>query len=141
MLDKNTFTVNSTAFRFNSNDNDRYAIDLSGKRIVPILDVAIGLERKNISARLDAITNNVAVKNVDGSIYIGRVWPGYSLFPDFEKQSTRAFWNNYTANFMRQFNISAFWLDMNEFANFCHGICEGKRQTGSLLYVSLTSFE
>jgi alpha-glucosidase len=30
------------------------------------------------------------VKNPDGSVYSGRVWPGPSVFPDFTRQQTRA---------------------------------------------------
>ena len=32
------------------------------------------------------------VKNPDGSVYSGKVWPGPSVFPDFTRQQTRAWW-------------------------------------------------
>ncbi|EAR98617.2 glycosyl hydrolase family 31 protein (macronuclear) [Tetrahymena thermophila SB210] len=120
MINYNTFTVNQTIFPLNN-----YSImkDIE-KRIVPILDVGIGLENQTLQVRQDALYYNVGVKDLTHKIYIGRVWPGYTLFPDFQKPITKIFWQNYTFNFMKQNNISAFWLDMNEYANFCHGICE-----------------
>jgi alpha-glucosidase len=32
------------------------------------------------------------VKNPDGSVYSGIVWPGPSVFPVFTRQQTRAWW-------------------------------------------------
>ncbi len=32
------------------------------------------------------------VQNPDGSVYSGKVWPGPSVFPDFTRQQTRAWW-------------------------------------------------
>lgn len=122
MINYNTFTVNETSFPLN---NKTIMQDID-KRIVPILDVAIGLELKHLQVRTDAINYNVAIKDIEGAIHIGRVWPGFTLFPDFENPTTKIFWQNYTYHFMKEYNISSFWLDMNEYANFCHGICEGK---------------
>ncbi|KAL4478287.1 hypothetical protein ABPG72_016599 [Tetrahymena utriculariae] len=122
MINQNTFTVNQTIFPLND-----YSImkDIE-KRIVAILDVGIGIENQSLQVRQDALNYNVGIKDLTFTKqnYIGRVWPGYSLFPDFQKPITKIFWLNYTFNFMKQNNISAFWLDMNEYANFCHGICE-----------------
>ncbi|KAL4450349.1 hypothetical protein ABPG74_009055 [Tetrahymena malaccensis] len=119
MVSYNTFTVNQTIFPLNS-----YSImkDIE-KRIVPILDVGIGLEIQS-QVRSDALKYDVGIKDLNNGVYVGKVWPGYTLFPDFQRPITKIFWQNYTFNFMKQNNISAFWLDMNEYANFCHGICE-----------------
>ncbi len=53
------------------------------------------------------------VKNVDGSVYTGRVWPGPSVFPDFTRQQTRAWWGTLYRDF-QQIGIEGFWNDMNE---------------------------
>ena len=57
------------------------------------------------------------VKNADGSIYKGTVWPGASVFPDFTRASTRAWWGALYRQFVRD-GISGFWNDMNEPAIF-----------------------
>ncbi len=53
------------------------------------------------------------VKNADGSVYTGMVWPGRSLFPDFTRQQTRRWWGNLYADFFRD-GADGFWNDMNE---------------------------
>ncbi|HUB52644.1 MAG TPA: TIM-barrel domain-containing protein [Terracidiphilus sp.] len=53
------------------------------------------------------------VKNPDGSIYSGKVWPGPSLFPDFTRQQTRAWWGSLYREFKSD-GADGFWNDMNE---------------------------
>lgn len=53
------------------------------------------------------------VKNPDGSIYSGRVWPGPSVFPDFTRRQTRAWWGTLYRDFYGM-GIAGFWNDMNE---------------------------
>jgi len=53
------------------------------------------------------------VKNPDGSIYTGVVWPGPSVFPDFTRQQTRAWWGTLYKHF-HNIGIDGFWNDMNE---------------------------
>jgi alpha-glucosidase len=54
------------------------------------------------------------VHNPDGSIYVGKVWPGPSVFPDFTRESTRAWWGNLYKDFYVDRGIAGFWNDMNE---------------------------
>jgi alpha-glucosidase len=53
------------------------------------------------------------VKNPDGSTYVGAVWPGPSVFPDFTQQQTRAWWGGLYKDFYSE-GVSGFWNDMNE---------------------------
>ena len=53
------------------------------------------------------------VKKPDGSVYVGTVWPGPSVFPDFTRQQTRAWWGTLYREFVHD-GISGFWNDMNE---------------------------
>lgn len=53
------------------------------------------------------------VKNPDGSVYTGIVWPGPSVFPDFTQQQTRAWWGTLYKHF-HDIGIEGFWNDMNE---------------------------
>jgi alpha-glucosidase len=53
------------------------------------------------------------VKNPDGSVYTGPVWPGPSVFPDFTRQQTRAWWGTLYRDFSHS-GIEGFWNDMNE---------------------------
>jgi alpha-glucosidase len=53
------------------------------------------------------------VKNRDGSVYTGVVWPGRSIFPDFTRQETRKWWGTLYADFVHD-GADGFWNDMNE---------------------------
>lgn len=58
------------------------------------------------------------VKAADGSPYVGKVWPGQCVFPDFTRRDTRAWWGRLTAEFADQAGASGIWNDMNEPAVF-----------------------
>jgi alpha-glucosidase len=111
--DKNRpFTVNRTAFP-----------DLPGMiaklkadnfHLVAITDLHIAnLPGQKYSAYDSGIAGDHFVKNPDGTVYTGRVWPGPSVFPDFTRQQTRAWWGSLYAG-LRQNGIEGFWNDMNE---------------------------
>src|SRR6202012_1688555 len=53
------------------------------------------------------------VKNPDGTTYVGPVWPGPSVFPDFTRKQTRAWWGSLYKDFDHM-GIDGFWNDMNE---------------------------
>jgi alpha-glucosidase len=52
-----------------------------------------------------------------GQNYVGPVWPGPSVFPDFTRQQTRAWWGTLYKDFVQD-GVSGFWNDMNEPAVF-----------------------
>jgi alpha-glucosidase len=53
------------------------------------------------------------VKNPDGSVYTGVVWPGPSVFPDFTRKDTRAWWGTLYQPLLTG-GVAGFWNDMNE---------------------------
>jgi alpha-glucosidase len=52
-----------------------------------------------------------------GKDYVGPVWPGPSVFPDFTRAATRAWWGTLYKEFVKD-GVSGFWNDMNEPAVF-----------------------
>ena len=63
------------------------------------------------------IKNDVFVKNPDGSVYAGVVWPGESVFPDFTLTRVREWWGGLYKDFVRM-GVAGFWNDMDEPAIF-----------------------
>src|SRR5215471_2497793 len=61
--------------------------------------------------------NDVFLKNPDGSVYVGEVWPGPSVFPDFTLSRVRAWWGGLYKDFVAM-GAAGFWNDMNEPAIF-----------------------
>jgi alpha-glucosidase len=57
------------------------------------------------------------VKKADGSEYVGVVWPGAAVFPDFTRAQTRVWWGGLYKEFAQN-GVSGFWNDMNEPAVF-----------------------
>lgn len=57
------------------------------------------------------------VKNPDGSTYVGVVWPGKSVFPDFTQKAARDWWGTLYSDFISK-GVAGFWNDMNEPAIF-----------------------
>jgi len=57
------------------------------------------------------------VKNPDGSTYVGVVWPGKAVFPDFTRKASRDWWGTLYADFVSK-GVAGFWNDMNEPAIF-----------------------
>jgi alpha-glucosidase len=53
------------------------------------------------------------VKKSDGSEFVGIVWPGEAVFPDFTRAQTRDWWGGLYKEFAQQ-GVSGFWNDMNE---------------------------
>lgn len=57
--------------------------------------------------------NDYFVKNPDGSVFVGKVWPGESVFPDFTRDQVRRWWGTLYSDFVRM-GVRGFWNDMNE---------------------------
>jgi alpha-glucosidase len=65
----------------------------------------------------EGIAGDHFVKNRDGSTYVGVVWPGKSVFPDFTRAKSREWWGTLYSDFVRK-GVAGFWNDMNEPAVF-----------------------
>jgi alpha-glucosidase len=53
------------------------------------------------------------VKNPDGSEFVGVVWPGPAVFPDFTRAQSREWWGRLYQDFVND-GVAGFWNDMNE---------------------------
>jgi len=53
--------------------------------------------------------------------FIGQVWPGKSVFPDFFHPKTQEWWTGVIKNWLNQVPFDGIWIDMNEIANFTNG--------------------
>jgi alpha-glucosidase len=106
------FTTNPATF----GDMPALASDLlsQGLRLVSITDPHIAQAPNQHYEPYDSgLAGDHFVKRPDGSIYAGEVWPGPSVFPDFTRTDTRAWWGALYGNFVAS-GIAGFWNDMNE---------------------------
>ena len=65
----------------------------------------------------EGVAGDHFVKNPDGSTYVGVVWPGKAVFPDFTQKASREWWGTLYADFLSK-GVAGFWNDMNEPAIF-----------------------
>ncbi|KAI8142903.1 alpha glucosidase [Fennellomyces sp. T-0311] len=66
---------------------------------------------------------DVFMKNPDGSEFVGQVWPGYTVFPDWWHPNVTEFWDYEIIEWMKLLDLDGLWIDMNEPASFCLGSC------------------
>jgi alpha-glucosidase len=60
---------------------------------------------------------DVFMKRPDGTPFVGPVWPGPALFPDFTQARARDWWGTQYRDFVAM-GVAGFWNDMNEPAVF-----------------------
>ena len=85
-----------------------------GIHLVAITDLHIAKAPGEGYAPYDSgLAGNHFVHNPDGSVFSGKVWPGASVFPDFTRASSRAWWGSLYRGFVDS-GIAGFWNDMNE---------------------------
>lgn len=106
------FTINRTAFpTFSGMIRQLHADHF---HVVAITDLHIAkLPEQNYFPYDSGMAGNEFVKNPDGSVYTGVVWPGASVFPDFTRRQTRAWWGTLYRG-LRHDGVDGFWNDMNE---------------------------
>jgi alpha-glucosidase len=84
----------------------------AGFRTVTIVDP--GVKREPGEPVFDAgLRGNHFCKTETGTLYEGRVWPGRTVFPDFVREETRAFWSELVRRHAER-GIAGIWNDMNE---------------------------
>jgi alpha-glucosidase len=85
-----------------------------GFHTILITDLHIRKDPNHGYAPYDSgIKNDMFVKNPDGSVYVGAVWPGESVFPDFTLTRARDWWGGLYKDFVGM-GAAGFWNDMNE---------------------------
>lgn len=57
--------------------------------------------------------NDVWIQKADGNPFVGEVWPGDCVFPDYTSEKTRAWWARLVKDFISN-GVDGIWNDMNE---------------------------
>lgn len=86
----------------------------AGIKLVTITDLHVAEAPNQAYAPYDSgNAGNHFVHNPDGTVYVGNVWPGPSVFPDFTDRKARGWWGT---NFRQLVDagVAGFWNDMDE---------------------------
>ncbi|HVR60294.1 MAG TPA: glycoside hydrolase family 31 protein [Polyangia bacterium] len=81
-------------------------------RLVTIIDPGVKAEPGN-PVFDEGRSRNLFCKTEAGQLYVGHVWPGRTVFPDFAKPEARAWWSSLTARHVGS-GVAGIWNDMNE---------------------------
>ncbi|KAH8111170.1 glycosyl hydrolases family 31-domain-containing protein [Phellopilus nigrolimitatus] len=99
----------------------------NNQHYIPIVDAAVAKQRNSsdiYNPYIQGAEQKVFITNPDGSEYIGQVWPGYTVFPDWFASNTQSWWTEALQNWSSSgVEFSGIWLDMNEASSFCDGSC------------------
>ncbi len=83
-----------------------------GFKVITIVDPGIKAET-GYDTYDRGLASDVYCRLVDGSLYQGEVWPGWSCFPDFTNEKTRDWWQDELA-YYTELDVAGVWNDMNE---------------------------
>lgn len=86
--------------------------DAEGFKVITIIDPGVKFE-PGYSVFEEGRSRGVFCKTEAGKLYVGQVWPGRTVFPDFTLEKTRDFWADLTAKHLAQ-GVAGIWNDMNE---------------------------
>ncbi|KXJ86898.1 glycosyl hydrolases family 31-domain-containing protein [Microdochium bolleyi] len=137
------------AYRDFENDPKNYAygegerflarLHASNRHYVPIVDSAIyAPDRDDKKDRYPAfergLDEQAFIMNPDGTAYIGEVWPGFTVFPDWigavlNGTGAIRWWISEVARYHKKIRFDGIWIDMSEVSSFCRGSCGSENRT------------
>jgi alpha-glucosidase len=82
------------------------------RHIVPILDPGIKQDASYAIYQEGSAKGHFCL-NPEGQEYVGLVWPGETVFPDFMQAKTRKWWANHVKTIAKQ-GLDGCWVDMND---------------------------
>lgn len=105
-------------------DSDRFAdprglsdtLHRKGFRLVTIVDPGVKADPE-FAVYEEGVERGVFLRQTDGTTYLGTVWPGDSVFPDFTDPIARGWWAKHLAQ-MLEIGVDGVWNDMNEPSDF-----------------------
>jgi alpha-glucosidase (family GH31 glycosyl hydrolase) len=101
-------------------------------KFVPIIDAGIAARpNENYSPYDTGVAQGIFIKNPDGGLSVGKVWPNEAVYPDFMNSNTDTWWGDQLTQFKTSLAFDGLWQDMNEASNFCNGLCQKDVETYS----------
>jgi len=124
------FTLSDAAFPdfkdFNREMKDEHI------RLIPIIDAGVK-EKEGYAVYEEGVQKGYLCTRKDGTPFVGAVWPGRSVFPDFMQPEARR-WFGQKYHSLMDAGVEGFWNDMNEPALFYtpEGLKAAKAQVDKL---------
>ncbi|MCS6771872.1 MAG: glycoside hydrolase family 31 protein [Kiritimatiellae bacterium] len=87
-------------------------LEENGRKVIPILDPGVKRE-PGYSIYDDGQKHDIFCRNPQGGEFVGQVWPGDTVFPDFSLPEGRKWWAENVRKFAAA-GIRGAWIDMND---------------------------
>ncbi len=95
-----------------------------GVKLITIVDPGVKYQPadpaapgKNYGIYDEGLAEDYFLRRQDGSLYIGEVWPGKSVFVDYTKEAARRWWGGHHRAYTDA-GVAGIWTDMNEPSDF-----------------------
>src|SRR5262249_19066483 len=89
-------------------------LEAAGFKLTAIIDPGIKRDPgAGYAVYDDGVSGHHFARAADGTPFVGTVWPGDALFPDFTRAATRGFWGAHVAG-LADIGVRGLWIDMNE---------------------------
>ncbi|RMH57047.1 MAG: alpha-glucosidase [Candidatus Hydrogenedentota bacterium] len=85
-------------------------------RTVVIVDPGVKFD-KRWPVFKEGLEKEAFLKKMNGEIYVGKVWPGNTVFPDFSRDDVRKWWGEKHRFYLKN-GVAGIWNDMNEPTSF-----------------------
>uniref|UniRef100_A0A3Q3F1E6 Alpha glucosidase 2 n=1 Tax=Labrus bergylta TaxID=56723 RepID=A0A3Q3F1E6_9LABR len=69
----------------------------------------------------EGLRRDIFIRDAEGKVLIGQVWPGLTAYPDFSDEATHEWWYDNLQRFHEKVPFDGLWIDMNEPSNFMDG--------------------
>lgn len=83
-----------------------------GFKSVWILDPGVKVE-PGFAVYDEGLAGDHFLRKPDGAVFTGGSWPGDSVWPDYTRPETRAWWQTYIPDFLDE-GVDGIWIDFNE---------------------------
>ncbi|RIA97248.1 glycosyl hydrolases family 31 protein [Glomus cerebriforme] len=114
------FTYDPTRFPVDKFSEFVAKLHQNHQKFVAIVDPGVKVE-KGYKPYDEGVEKNLFIKRADGKDYMGKVWPGITVFPDWFHPEVEQYWTESFRHWLSQVPIDGIWIDMNEIASFIDG--------------------
>ncbi|XP_045214547.2 lysosomal alpha-glucosidase-like isoform X2 [Mercenaria mercenaria] len=68
---------------------------------------------------------DIFIKNESNKLFVGRLWPGTTVFPDWSNGKSHTYWAKLIGEFWKHVAVDGLWIDMDELGTFADGSVTG----------------
>lgn len=123
---RRVFSLDPDRFSLKMMQELNHYLHSHNQRQILMVDPAVAYQ--DYSPYNNGAKDGIFLRRDNGSFWLGVVWPGVTVFPDWFHTSTQSYWNNEFSTFFSPENgvdIDGLWIDMNEPSNFpCNFPCD-----------------